>query len=1045
MGCASSSPSSSSSPQHQKQQQQNEQHVSSSKKEQSIETDAPPVGPDIPGYYSTASEDDTHTHPTAAMNRNRNRDAHHNPLRIPSPASSTLTDDDSRWTQISQQQMERENSNSNNNNSNSASNSHSHIINSTRNSNSNAKNINHSSRSSSSGQVPPPHPPLRSVNSSSTFGGSTTAAAAVFSMDMTDSIDPAMIPQPHRRQPPPPHASPTQPMRPSGPEPESLPRLSSMSKTNTAVQLIDSPRSAASASVPTPLHLPLSEQPAVHVGTMRRRSTKSSEGGNSVCSFDRTRMARTSSLENGGVLEAIPTLPHISSHAVNNITSSSTNPHPLGPPPPQPQPHPPARTVSNASVSTSRTANSVVPPESLGSRLDKCSEGMGDEMQDDDRQEQQQHEPDHDPLENTYGTRADPFVRKSTIGAGTDIESITLAPSGHRSSAASGATTASVERSPLLDELDDGDIEFLGNHTISSMVGLMIAVPSENGDLVAPAMHVNSDPDVQPVRSRASSPSNCSEIVDNANQSAEGIASLENRPVRQTRTVVRGYDVDGSKMLNEYVVVQSIGEGAFAKVKLVMHEKTERPFAMKIMNKTRLSKRVRGKGNELEYAMREIEIMTHLHHPNLVRLHEVMNSEDCEKLYLILEYIPNGPVCSTPREVYDSPECPYDASEMRALPVLRKYIVGMLDALCYLHNKQVQHRDIKPENVLLDEHDECRLADFGVSSVLDKEGDLVATRDGTPLFFAPEMLAGDPYHGKPCDVWALGITCYILAFNRIPFPTTTIATLMRAIDERDVCCPPCAPQLLGDLLYRMMCKEPSMRITAYEARRHPFLTERVPLSLSVRVWKENKIGQFESKDQIVQQGIVLRDNTASGGGSARRQSIVNANAIAARFERAQCKRLSVDAAMTSPISPRDGSSASLSPRSPLLLSRRRSSAMSGTSEIIGSDDEAPFMDEWVGVVHPPPAMAMMDRCSSDYTTNDGCLSPNGSATRSVPSPCCALAMSPSFGRRRTRSILNTFYDGSAVEGYGATNHNLFLRSHTSAFPPPPPVVTDDLL
>eukprot|EP00759_Apiculatamorpha_spiralis_P052689 PhF_6_TR594/c0_g1_i1/m.678 len=69
--------------------------------------------------------------------------------------------------------------------------------------------------------------------------------------------------------------------------------------------------------------------------------------------------------------------------------------------------------------------------------------------------------------------------------------------------------------------------------------------------------------------------------------------------------VVRGYSSDGTKMVNQYTILKNIGEGAFAKVKLVMHEPTKTQYALKIMNKDRLSRKIRGKGlTELHYALR---------------------------------------------------------------------------------------------------------------------------------------------------------------------------------------------------------------------------------------------------------------------------------------------------------------------------------------------------------------------------------------------------------------------------------------------------------
>ena len=84
------------------------------------------------------------------------------------------------------------------------------------------------------------------------------------------------------------------------------------------------------------------------------------------------------------------------------------------------------------------------------------------------------------------------------------------------------------------------------------------------------------------------------------------------------------------------------------------------------------------------------------------------------------------------------------------------------------------HRDIKPENILVDEQDRIKLADFGVSQMIENGNDIITSKAGTSYFFSPELCKGSSYHGKPADVWACGIVLYNMVTRRYPFVSHNI-------------------------------------------------------------------------------------------------------------------------------------------------------------------------------------------------------------------------------------------------------------------------------
>eukprot|EP00759_Apiculatamorpha_spiralis_P053386 PhF_6_TR6179/c0_g1_i1/m.9264/K07359/CAMKK2; calcium/calmodulin-dependent protein kinase kinase 2 len=323
-----------------------------------------------------------------------------------------------------------------------------------------------------------------------------------------------------------------------------------------------------------------------------------------------------------------------------------------------------------------------------------------------------------------------------------------------------------------------------------------------------------------------------------------------------THELVRGVDADGNKLLNEYVVVAPIGEGSFGKVKLCADTLKGTSVAIKILDKLRLEKKARRIGADVltpfQHIHQEVDIMKACRHPNLVKLMNVIKDPNATKLYLVMEYMEGGPLGKTP-SITATLQNP--ASSMPAsidVGRIRSNVLDVLHGLQFLHGKGVIHMDIKPENILIGKDGECKLADFGVCTVLGEGFEINTRRDdmvyhiqGTPPYFAPEMLSmameantGGGFHGKATDVWALGVTLYSMVYGQLPFQGASLVEYYENVIHTEPLFPPRlqdmeVPVMLIDVMRWMLDKNPSRRPRVRDLVSHPFFLvnsiERVPL------------------------------------------------------------------------------------------------------------------------------------------------------------------------------------------------------------------------
>ncbi|CAF96493.1 unnamed protein product, partial [Tetraodon nigroviridis] len=214
--------------------------------------------------------------------------------------------------------------------------------------------------------------------------------------------------------------------------------------------------------------------------------------------------------------------------------------------------------------------------------------------------------------------------------------------------------------------------------------------------------------------------------------------------------------------LENFDIGRPLGKGKFGNVYLARERQSKFILALKVLFKKQLEKA--GVEHQLR---REVEIQSHLRHPNILRLYGYFH--DPSRVYLILEFAPKGELYGELQRCGSFPE---DRSAT--------YIMELADALNYCHSKKVIHRDIKPENLLLGATGELKIADFGWS--VHTPSSRRSTLCGTLDYLPPEMIEGKT-HDEKVDLWSLGVLCYEFLVGKPPFEAKTHEETYRRISR----------------------------------------------------------------------------------------------------------------------------------------------------------------------------------------------------------------------------------------------------------------------
>jgi protein-serine/threonine kinase len=214
------------------------------------------------------------------------------------------------------------------------------------------------------------------------------------------------------------------------------------------------------------------------------------------------------------------------------------------------------------------------------------------------------------------------------------------------------------------------------------------------------------------------------------------------------------------KKLNDFSVLQTIGEGAYGKVLLAQYRtEPKQVVIIKCVIKERILVDTWIRDRKLGTIPNEIKVMATLNdapHENIIRLMDFFEDDQ----YYHIEMERHG---DPGTDLFDLIELKPNMPEFECKSIFRQVV----SAVHHLHNQGIVHRDIKDENIIVDGVGQIKLIDYG-SAAFVRQGpfDIFV---GTIDYAAPEVLGGRPYEGKPQDIWALGILLYTIIYKENPF------------------------------------------------------------------------------------------------------------------------------------------------------------------------------------------------------------------------------------------------------------------------------------
>ncbi|XP_010181011.1 PREDICTED: testis-specific serine/threonine-protein kinase 2 [Mesitornis unicolor] len=261
-----------------------------------------------------------------------------------------------------------------------------------------------------------------------------------------------------------------------------------------------------------------------------------------------------------------------------------------------------------------------------------------------------------------------------------------------------------------------------------------------------------------------------------------------------------------------YSLIKLIGEGSYSKVKSAYCDRLKCNVAIKIIDRRKTPRDL------LERCLpREIEALRRLHHPSIIKTYEIFETS-VGKVYIVMELGQKGDLLDYIKNMGAMKE-----------EVACTMFQQLASAIKYCRDLHFAHRDLKCENILLDEHLNIKLSDFGFSKFLsqDENGEIILSKTfcGSVAYAAPEVLEGIPCDPRISDIWSLGVILYTMVYALMPFDDSNVKKMISTQKEHRISFPNTKHLTVEcqDLIYHLLQPNVSQRLSIDEVLKHSWL------------------------------------------------------------------------------------------------------------------------------------------------------------------------------------------------------------------------------
>ncbi|XP_033068578.1 serine/threonine-protein kinase Nek11 isoform X2 [Trachypithecus francoisi] len=263
-----------------------------------------------------------------------------------------------------------------------------------------------------------------------------------------------------------------------------------------------------------------------------------------------------------------------------------------------------------------------------------------------------------------------------------------------------------------------------------------------------------------------------------------------------------------------YVLQRKLGSGSFGTVYLVSDKKAKRGEELKVLKEISVGEL---NPNETVQANLEAQLLSKLDHPAIVKFHASFVEQD--NFCIITEYCEGRDLDYKIQEYKEAGKVFPDNQ-------IIDWFIQLLLGVDYMHERRILHRDLKSKNIFL-KNNLLKIGDFGVSRLLMGSCDLATTLTGTPHYMSPEALKQQGYDTKS-DIWSLACILYEMCCMNHAFAGSNFLSIVLKIVEGDTpSLPERYPEELNAIMESMLNKNPSLRPSAIEILKIPYIDEQL--------------------------------------------------------------------------------------------------------------------------------------------------------------------------------------------------------------------------